>query len=188
MNPQIENSITEIADKVRDRVEDAVNIARQSTDQAAGRLTRRKKPVKTISRLGLKLSGVTHRTANKLWKQQTKLVESQIDAVAGRLKAAAEAADLRDLVQTQVRLFPENTARIAGQAREALGTVKSAGGEMADLVKGTVAELRGQKPIPKNKADAHKADAHKATAKAPAAKTPTAEATVVETAQPEQAA
>ncbi len=178
MNLQIENSISEITDKVRDRVEDAVNSARQSTDQAAGRLTRRKKPVKTISRLGLKLSGVTHRTANKLWKQQTKLVEGQIDAVAGRLKAAAEAADLRDLVQTQVRLFPENTASIAGQAREALDIVKGAGGEIAELLKGTVAELKGQKPIPKTKA----------AAKAPAAKTTTAEATTVETAQPEQAA
>ncbi len=188
MNLQIENSISEITDKVRDRVEVAVNNARQSTDQAAGRLTRRKKPVKTISRLGLKLSGVTHRTANKLWKQQTKLVEGQIDAVAGRLKAAAQAEDLRDLVQTQVRLFPENTGRIAGQAREALGIVKGAGGEIAELVKGTVAELKGQKANLKKTADAHTADAQTAAAKAPAAKTPTAEATVVETAQPEQAA
>ncbi len=178
MNLQIENSISEIADKVRDRYEDAVKSARQSTDQAAGRLTRRKKPIKTISRLGLKLSGVTHRTANKLWKQQTKLVESQIDAVAGRLKAAAEAADLRDLVQTQVRLFPENTARIAGQAREALGTVKGAGGEIAELVKGTVAELKGQKPNLQKTA----------AAKAPTAETPTVEETEVDTAQAEQAA
>ena len=182
MNMQIENSINEIADKVRDRVEDAVNVARQSTDQAADRLSRRKKPVKTISRLGLKLSGVTHRTANKLWKQQTKLVEGQIDAVAGRLKAAAGAEDLRDLVQTQVRLFPENTARIAGQAREALGIVKGAGGEIAELVKGTVAELKGRKPNLKKTAAA------KAPAAKTAAKTPTAEATAVETAQAEQAA
>ncbi len=178
MNLQIENSISEIADKVRDRVEDAVNSARHNTDQAASQLTRRKKPVRTISRLGLKLSGVTHRTANKLWKQQTKLVESQIDAVAGRLKAASAAEDVRDLVQTQVRLFPENTALIAGQAREALGIVKDAGGEIAELVKGTVAELKGQKPIAKTKA----------VDKAPAAKSPTAEATEVETAQSEQAA
>ena len=178
MNLQIENSISEITDKVRDRYEDAVESARQNTEQAAGRLSRRKKPVRTISRLGLKLSSVTHRTANKLWKQQTKLVEGQIDAVAGRLKAAAEAQDLKDLVETQVRLFPENTARIAGQAREALGIVKGAGGEIAELVKGTVAELKGQKANLKKTA----------AAKAPATKTPTAEATVVETAQPEQAA
>ena len=178
MNLQIENSISEITDKVRDRYEDAVESARQNTEQAAGRLSRRKKPVRTISRLGLKLSNVTHRTANKLWKQQTKLVEGQIDAVAGRLKAAAEAQDLKDLVETQVRLFPENTARIAGQAREALGIVKGAGGEIAELVKGTVAELKGQKANLKETA----------AAKAPATKTPTAEATVVETAQPEQAA
>ena len=147
MNLQIEDSISQIADKARGRYEDAVKGARQSSEKAAGRVSRGKKPVKTISRLGLKLNGVTHQTANKLWKQQTRLVEGQIDAFAGRLKAAADAEDLRDLVETQIRLIPENTARLADDAREALKIVKGAGGEIRELVKGTVAELRGQKPV-----------------------------------------
>ncbi len=113
MNLQIENSMSEIAQKARGRYEDAVKGARQRTEKAAGRVSKGKKPVKTISRLGLKLSGVSHRTANKLWKQQTRLVEGQIDAVAGRLKAAADAEDLRDLLKTQIELIPENTGRFA---------------------------------------------------------------------------
>ena len=146
VNLQIENSISEIAQKARGRYEDAVKGARQSTEKAAGRVSKGKKPVKTISRLGLKLSGVSHRTANKLWKQQTRLVEDQLDAVAGRLKAAADAEDLRDLVKTQIELIPENTGRFADEAREALKIFKGAGGEIRELVKGTVAELKGEKP------------------------------------------
>ena len=147
VNLQIENSISEIAQKARGRYEDAVKGARQSTEKAAGRVSKGKKPVKTISRLGLKLSGVSHRTANKLWKQQTRLVEGQLDAVAGRLKAAADAEDLRDLVKTQIELIPENTGRFADEAREALKIFKGAGGEIRELVKGTVAELKGEKPV-----------------------------------------
>ncbi len=164
MNLRIENSISEIAQKARGRYEDAVKGARQSTEKAAGRVSKGKKPVKTISRLGLKLSGVSHRTANQLWKQQTRLVEGQIDAVAGRLKAAADAEDLRDLVKTQIELIPENTGRFANEAREALKIVKGAGGEIRELVKGTVAELRGQKPVAR-KATARKTSS--ATAKKP---------------------
>ncbi len=147
MNLQIENSMSEIAQKARGRYEDAVKGARQSTEKAAGRVSKGKKPVKTISRLGLKLAGVSHRTANKLWKQQTRLVEGQLDAVAGRLKAAADAADLRDLVKTQIALIPENTGRFADEAREALKIFKGASGEIRELVKGTVAELKGEKPV-----------------------------------------
>ena len=147
MKLQIENSMSEIAQKARGRYEDVVKGARQGTEKAAGRVTRGKKPVKTISKFGIKLSGVSHRTANKLWRQQTKLIEGQIDAFAGRLKAAADAEDLGDLVETQIRLIPENTARLADDAREALKIVKGASGEIRELVKGTVAELRGQTPV-----------------------------------------
>ncbi len=169
VNLRIENSISEIAQKARGRYEDAVKGARQSTEKAAGRVSKGKKPVKTISRLGLKLSGVSHRTANQLWKQQTRLVEGQIDAVAGRLKAAADAEDLRDLVKTQIELIPENTGRFANEAREALEIVKGAGGEIRELMKGTVAELRGQKPVAR-KATARKTTS--ATAKKPVSVSP----------------
>ena len=169
MNLQIENSMSEIAQKARGRYEDAVKGARQSTEKAAGRVSKSKKPVKTISRLGLKLSSVSHRTANKLWKQQTRLVEGQIDAVAGRLKAAADAEDLRDLLKTQIELIPENTGRFADEARAALKIFKGAGGEIRELVKGTVAELKGEKPVAR-KATARKTT--RATAKKPAPVSP----------------
>ncbi len=145
MKLQIENRISEIADKARVRYDEALDTARANTKQAAGRVSKGKKPVKTVSRFGVKLSGVSHRTVNKLWKRQTKLVEDQIDALAGHLKAAADAETLRNLVETQVDLIPENASRFKDEVRESFDIVKGAGSEIRDIVKDTVLELRGQK-------------------------------------------
>jgi len=185
VNPQIENSYSDIADKARGRYEDVVKGARQRTEKVAGRITSTKKPVKTISRFGVKLSNVSHQTTSKLLKKQTKMVEAQIDALAGRLKAAADATDLRDLVKTQIRLIPENTSRFADDAREAFGIVKVAGGEIKELVKDTVEELRGRKPVAK-KTPAHKKTAAKA--KKPAVESPETTAESAETTADEIAA
>ena len=91
-------------------------------------------------------------------QQQTKMVEHQIDAFAGRLAAAAEANSVRDLLKTQFRLIPENAALLANDTRAALGIFVGAGAEVRSLIKDTADELRGRKPA-----------AAKATAKAPAA-------------------
>ena len=157
MNQQIENAIGRIADDARKRYGDLLRGARQTTQQAAGKVSRGKKPLKTISRLGLKLTAVTHRTADKVLKQNTKLVEHQIDAVAERLKAAAGARDLRDLVGSQIRLVSENANRIAGDARESLRIVAGAGGEVREILARTAQELRGgngtvRRPARKNAA------------------------------------
>jgi hypothetical protein len=171
MNLQIENSISDIAERARDRYEDAVKAARRGTGKAAGRVTRGKKPVKTISRVGVKLSGVSHRTANKIWKRQTKLVEDQFDAVAGHLRAAAHAEDFRGLVRSQIDLIPDHTDRVKNEAREVFQIVRGAGGEIREIVKSAVDELRGVKPV------ARKAPARKkpATRKPRVAKPPATE-------------
>jgi hypothetical protein len=139
----IENSMSRIAERTRDRYEVLISGAQKRANEAAGRVSRGKKPVKTLSQLGLKLTAVGHRTADKILKQNTTLVENQIDAFAERLQAAAAANDVRDLVGTQFRLIPQNASRFASDARGALGIVAGAGSEMKDLLKGTFDELRG---------------------------------------------
>ena len=71
------------------------------------------------------------------------MVENQIDAVAGRLRAAAESRNLRELVGSQIRLIPVNASQFAKDTRAALTIVAGAGSEVGGLVKNTVAELRG---------------------------------------------
>jgi hypothetical protein len=145
MNPRIEKSISRIAEKARGRYQAILQDARSRTEKAAGSVVNGKKPVKTLSKLGLKLTATSHRTADKVLKQQTKMIERQIDAVAGRLAAAADASSVRDLIQTQFRLIPENAALLVSDTRAALGIVVSAGAEIRDLVKETASELRGRK-------------------------------------------
>ena len=144
MNAKLENAISRIADDARGRYDALLANARRSTQQAAGRVRRGKKPLKIVTRLGLKLTAVTHRTADKVLKQNTKLVEHQIDALARGLKEAAGASDLRELIAKPVRLIPENASQIATDAREALHIIASAGGEVGQILRGTADELRGK--------------------------------------------
>ena len=118
------------------------------TEQAAGRIRDGKKPVKTLSRLGVKLTDVSHRATAKVLKQQTTLVENQIDALAARLRTAAKADNLSDLVRGQIRLIPVNTSQFLTDTRASLAIVADAGGEVRQLLAGTVADLRGRGKAP----------------------------------------
>ena len=152
MNPKPENTASRIAEEARGRYARLVREARARTESAADRVTRGKKPVQTLTGMGLKLTAISHKTADKVLRQQTRLVEQQIDAIAGGLKAAAEAVDLRDLVGTQLRLIPQNASRMAGEARATLTIVAGAGSEIRAALAGTVAELRGKPRAARKKA------------------------------------
>lgn len=165
MNPRIENSINRIAEKARDRYQALLQDARSRTESAAGRVANGKKPVKTLTRLGLKLTATSHRTADKVLKQQTKMIENQIDAVVDRLTAAADANGVRNLVKTQFRMIPENAALFVSDTRAALGIVAGAGAEVRDLIRETAAELRGRKPKTTKTADRKPATPRKKAAK-----------------------
>ncbi|MDH4106756.1 MAG: TIGR01841 family phasin [Gammaproteobacteria bacterium] len=170
MNARVETPISRIATEARGRYDAIVATARSRTEKAAGRVVEGKKPVQTLSKLGLKLSAVSHRTADRVMKQQAKMLEHQIDAVAQRLNAAAAAKNLRELIRTQARLIPANASRFAEDTRETLAIVAGAGGEVRDLLAETVGEIRGRKRAARKPATTRKATAKKATAKKPAAK------------------
>lgn len=167
MNLQIENSISDIAARARGRYEDAVRAARKGTEKAAGRVTRSKRPVKAISRCGVKLSNVSHRTMARIWKRQTRLVEEQFDAVAGHLRAAADAENLKELVRAQIDLIPDDARRFRAEAREAFEIVRGAGKEIREIVKVTVDDLRGVKPQAARKAPPRKKTGAEKPAAAP---------------------
>lgn len=169
MNARVETPITRIATEARGRYEAIVATARSRTEKAADRVVEGKKPVQTLSRLGLKLSAVSHRTADRVLKQQARMVEHQIDAVAHRLSAAAAARSLGELISAQVRLIPANASRFAEDTRETLAIVAGAGGEVRGLLADTVGEIRGRRRAAAKKPAAprkKKAAARKATGKA----------------------
>ena len=92
------------------------------------------------------------------------MVEHQIDAFAGRLRAAAESRNLRDLVSTQIRLIPVNASQFVKDTRATLTIVAGAGSEVGGLVKNTVAQLRGVSVVKARKAPAKPKKVAKKTA------------------------
>ncbi len=152
MNSTFENSMSRIAEQAQERYRNLLAGAQKGVHKAAGRVSRGKKPVKAISRMGLKLTAVGHRTADKILKQNTRLLENQIDAFAGRLQAVADATDVRSLVEEQVRMIPENASRLVSDTRDALSIVAGAGSEVKTVFAGTFNELRGIAPARKKTA------------------------------------
>ncbi len=123
-----------------------LSAARKRAERAAARVAAGKKPVQKVSRLGLGLTALTHRTADKVLQQQQRLVDNQIDAFAARLRAAAAATDLSNLVGTQLRLIPEQTSRLARDTRATVSIVIGAGGDAGKLLRDAIAEMSGTAP------------------------------------------
>lgn len=149
MNPRVERSVNRIASQARLRYLAMLGSARSQTAEVAGRVKNGKKPVKTLSRLGLKLSDVSHRTTAKVVKQQSALLENQIDALATGLRQASKARSLRELLRGQVRLIPGNAATLLNDSRQTVSIVAKAGGEVRNLLVDTVSEFRGAAPAKK---------------------------------------
>ena len=170
MNTQIQTSIDRIAGQARARYFALIDGARKGTKNAAGLVRKTKGPIEVASKLGLKLTRVSHKTADGVLKQQTKLVENQIDAFAARLQAAARAKDLRSLVKTQFDMLPESAARFADDTRKTVGIIAGAGKEVGGLLKDTVVDLRGKTPVKTTAKKAAKKTAKKVSRKKAAVK------------------
>lgn len=192
MNAKFENTMSRIADEARGRYASLVRQARRRTETAADRVVLGKKPVKTMSGLGLKLTAISHKTADKVLQQQTRLVEHQLDALAGRLKAVADARNIKDLVRTQIRLIPQNVSRLAEDTRGTLSIVAGAGLEVRDVLKNTIAELRSvparRKPVARKKAASKSATAKAAKKRAKKVSKPRRKTAVAKTTESSQAA
>ncbi|MBT8085338.1 MAG: hypothetical protein KJO19_13410 [Woeseia sp.] len=174
MNPQIEQSINRISAGARNSVRAVVDGARSRSQYAAKTVANTKKPLNTLSGLGLKLSAVSHRTTDRVLKQQTRLTAHQLDAVAARFESAAGANGLRDLVKKQVRMVPTQVKRLGRDARESLSIIVEGGSEAGEVLKGSFKTLRNQDVTPRTKATRKKRTpakkARKTAAARPAAK------------------
>jgi hypothetical protein len=142
MNPQIEQSLNRIAASAEGRMRAIVDGARQGSKRAASGIEKGKKPLKTLSGLGLKLSAVSHQTTDRVLKQQTQLAANQLDAIARRFESAAKATCLRDLVKKQIQLTPEQFASLSRDTRASLGILVDAGADARDILGGTFNELK----------------------------------------------
>lgn len=173
MNARIKQSIDRIASEARTRYEQLLTSARARTEQAAGRISDGKKPLNTLTGLGLRLSAVSYRTTEKLLKQHTRLVENQLDTLALRLNKAADAGSVRELVGTQIKLLPEQLGRLAADTRASFTIVAKAGAEAGNVVSGTIKSFGSRAKAPARKKTARKTATKKAR-KSSAARKPAA--------------
>lgn len=148
MNPDIESSVDRLTDRARHQYQRVIGGARSQTVEAANRVQDGKKPVRKLSRLGVDLTSISHRATADVLKSQAKMVENQIDALAGRLHAAARAPSLKELIRGQIQLVPANAARFVEDTRATLSVVKSAGGDVKEVLTEAARDLRGKTAKP----------------------------------------
>ncbi len=193
MNPKVETSFNRIANRARQRFQSVIGGARSQTVEAANRVESGKKPVRKLSKIGVELTAISHRATAGVVKAQTKMLEHQIDALAGRLHTAARADSLQSLVRDQIRLFPENASRFIEDTRDTFNVVRAAGGEVRSLLSDAASDIRGvakrqTKSSRKTPAKKTTRKAAKKTAKTVKKTTKTAAKTVKKTARKVSAA
>ena len=99
--------------------------------------------VEALTEVGVRLSKVSQRTADRLIRQQAKMLTGSVDAVMTHFQAAAGASDIKELLLTQTRLVPADTSRSIGDARDMADIMFSATAEVRDIVFGAIGGLRG---------------------------------------------
>lgn len=163
MNSQIEQSIDRLTNGARSSVQSLIHTARNRGEQAAGRVRNGKKPLSTLSGLGLKLSAVSHRTTDRVLKQNTALAANQLDAIADRFNSAANASCLRDLVKKQLSMTPQQFARFGSDAKDALAIVVDGGVEARNVIRASISDF--SRPAKAKKAPARKKATRRKAAK-----------------------
>ncbi|MEE9142158.1 MAG: phasin family protein [Gammaproteobacteria bacterium] len=122
---------------------------RNVLERAANGLIGAKRPAEQLADKSLKLTGIAHKTFEKLVKLQLRGFEAGIDAGAKRLRLAAEADSLKGFVDAQIELFPVARERITSEARELIGIFVGTRDEVFKAVKGTDKKQARKSPAKK---------------------------------------
>lgn len=177
MKEQIENALSKVADTARNGVNSAVDLTQDRVSQAGKMVAETKKPVQKVSKASLEANTVAFRMTKSLIELQSKSVQTSIDAVAKRLRDAARADSVRELLAQQRDVVPGTARHYVGDAKAAFGIVRGAVAEFGSVVVG----LREQSPVKKAKSTVRKASkkvARKTPVKTAKAKTRKAATTV----------
>jgi len=170
------NRIEKLADTVkaesRQLADRAIKGLRTAGLETAGIITRTKKPVHALADTGLKLNTLSHKSIEKLVRQQVATIDEFIDGSAERLEKAARARTVRTLVEGQISSLPQTRKHAVKNARKTVTLVRETGDAFGDLFKDVVVDISSaRKPAAKKTAATKKAAASKkAPGRKPAAK------------------
>jgi phasin family protein len=159
--------------------------------ETAGFLTKTKGPVHAIADTGLRLNTLSHKSIEKLVKQQVAMLDDLIDGSAHRLQMAAKAKTVKTLVDGQLAELPKTRERAVKNAKKTVSLVRDTGDAFSDLFKDVVVDInsarKSRKATPRPAAR-KKAPAKKRAAKKTAAKKRVARKASVKKAAPQPAA
>jgi len=148
--------------------------------ETAGFISWTKRPVHAVADTTLKLNALSHKSIEKLLKQQVKMLDDLIDGSAGRVEMAAKAKDVKSLFEKQVSSLPKSRDHAVKNARKTMTLVRDTGDAFGDLFKDVVVDISstGSKKAPaRKKTTAKKATTKKRTARKAGAKKTTARKT-----------
>lgn len=86
-----------------------------------------RQPVRAAARSGVKLSALTHETAQELIQLQSQMVTATLTEMAEGFERAAQAKDFAALVSVQADALRQSAERIVGDANRALEILTTAG-------------------------------------------------------------
>lgn len=168
------NKIEQLADNLKAEsrllADRAVAGLRTAGIETAGLLTRSKRPVHAIADTGLKINNLSHKSIEKLLKQQLAALEDIIDGSAHRLEMAARAPSVKTLVEEQVSTLPQSRDHAVKNARKAVAIVRDTGDAFGDLFKEAVVDVSGAAKPVRRKTAGRPAGRKKAAGRKPAAK------------------
>lgn len=173
------NRIEQFADNLKSEsrlmADRAVAGLRTAGLETAGFISRTKRPVHAVADTTLKLNTLSHKSIEKMLKQQVKMLDELIDGSAGRIEMAAKAKDVKSLFDKQVSSLPKSRDHAVKNARKTMTLVRDTGDAFGDLFKDVVVDISsaGSKKAPARKKAATKKTAAKkrGTRKAAAQKT-----------------
>lgn len=120
---------------------------RQGLDTGAEWVADRKEPIEVITEKTLKLNGISHESAARLVRQQALFIEGSVEAAARRLKTAAEADSLRNLIDGQIKLLPETRDRIVDDFRKTFAILSDTREDLGQLISETLSDLRSDSAV-----------------------------------------
>jgi hypothetical protein len=172
------NKIEKIADNLKTETrmiaDRAIAGMRTAGLETAGLISKSKRPVHAIADTSLKLNALSHKSFEKMVKQQVAALDDLIDGSVHRIEMAAKAKSVKALVDGQISTLPKTRKHAVKNAKKTVALVKDTGDAFGDLFKDVVVDIssarKGGKPVAKKKAAGRPAGKKKAATRKAAAK------------------
>jgi hypothetical protein len=172
------NKIEQFADTLksgsRELADRAIKGMRTAGHETADLIVRTKRPVHAVANTGMKLNNLSHKSIEKMLKQQVRMIDDLLDGSAERIETAARARTLKGLLDGQVSTLPKTRKHVVKNAKKTVSLARDTGDAFGDLFKDVVVDIssarKGAKPAAKKKAAGRPAAKKKAPGRKPAAK------------------